>query len=159
MDKQLIINSELCTGCGACEMACAINKTGQCAPGMARINVWREETRGMFVPLTCMQCVNPPCVEACLMNIIYKHVASGITLRHLDQCIGCRTCQIVCPFEGCRYDYQNDVVVNCDLCGGQPECVKYCPTGALSYNNVELTVDANRFDRVVTTINTTIAAR
>lgn len=147
MNKQLIINSELCTGCGSCEMACAIKKTGQCLPGIARIRVWREETRGMFIPMTCSQCFDPPCVQACLMNVIYRDNDNGVTLRKLDQCIGCRTCEVFCPFEGCRYDYLNDVVVSCDLCGEEPECVKYCPSGALKYDWLVQSLDYNRMEK------------
>lgn len=144
MQKQLLVNSELCTGCGLCELACAIKKTGQCYPALARIKVWREETRRIFIPLTCQQCVEAPCANACLMNLIHKDLNTGLTIRQLEMCIGCRTCQAACPFEAAVYDYLQDVVVNCDHCGGHPECVKYCPTGALQYGDFSVTVDYYR---------------
>ena len=46
MNKQLIVDAGKCTGCGLCQIACAINKTGQCEPSLARIKIWREETAG-----------------------------------------------------------------------------------------------------------------
>jgi Fe-S-cluster-containing dehydrogenase component len=76
--------------------------------------------------------------------IIFKNTDNNVTLRNLDSCIGCRTCQVACPFEGCRYDYLNDVVVNCDHCGGNPECVKYCPTEAIKYEELSLVTDYKR---------------
>ncbi|MDD3364797.1 MAG: 4Fe-4S dicluster domain-containing protein [Syntrophomonas sp.] len=144
MNKHLIIDSVKCTGCGLCELACAINKTGQCQPYLARIKIWREETRGIFVPMTCQHCDNPPCASACLMNVITKDPATGLTIRRLEGCIGCRACQLACPFEGCSYDYLQEVIVNCDHCGGNPECVKYCPTGALRYISTAEALDLER---------------
>jgi anaerobic carbon-monoxide dehydrogenase iron sulfur subunit len=136
MTKQLIIDASKCTGCGLCQLACAINKTGQCDPSLARIKSWREETTGIFVPMTCLQCVEPPCARACLMNVINKDPITGLTIRNLAGCIGCRTCQVACPFEASIYDHLQDVVVNCDHCGGDPECVRYCPYGALQYGEI-----------------------
>ena len=133
MDKQLIIDTEKCTGCSLCEMICALNKTGLCHPSLARIKVWREEKQGQYIPLVCQHCCQPLCAEACLMNAISKDRDTGITIRNLQACIACRACQAACPFEGSRYDYLQEVVVNCDLCGGDPQCVKYCPFGALQY--------------------------
>ena len=88
MNKQLLIDSSKCTGCGLCELACAISKTRQCQPQLARIKVWRDETRGIFVPMTCLQCENPPCANACLMNVISKENDKGLTVRRLEACIG-----------------------------------------------------------------------
>lgn len=144
MRKQLVIDSTKCTGCGLCEMACAISKTGQCQPYLARIKVWREETLGMFVPMTCQQCMEPPCATACLMNVISKDPDTGITVRRLDACIACRACQVACPFEASNYDYLQEVVVNCDHCGGNPECVKYCPFGAIQYISTTAVLDSKR---------------
>ena len=30
---------------------------------------------------------------------------------------------------------QDDVARKCDLCGGDPECVRFCPTDALRYES------------------------
>jgi Fe-S-cluster-containing hydrogenase component 2 len=43
---------------------------------------------------------------------------------------------MVCPFSGLRV-LSDRKVVKCDLCGGDPYCVKYCETGALKYVKVE----------------------
>lgn len=146
MSRQVIIEAGKCTGCGLCELACAIQKTGRCLPGLARIAIWRDEALGVQAPLTCLQCENPPCAAACLMNVIGKDPASGLTVRRLESCIGCRACQAACPFEGCVYDYEEDVVVNCDHCGGDPQCVKYCPEGALRYSDPDETLELRRND-------------
>lgn len=144
MNKQLTADSDKCTGCGMCEMVCSVSRTGVCHPSLARLSVWREEKRGIFIPLVCRQCDDAPCIEACLMNIISKDPSTGITVRREDGCIGCRACQVACPFEASRYNHLRDVVVNCDHCSGDPMCVKYCPTGALQYVPVCESLESRR---------------
>jgi anaerobic carbon-monoxide dehydrogenase iron sulfur subunit len=153
MYRQLLIDADKCTGCGLCQLACAIKKTGQCEPSLARIKVWREDQWGLFVPMTCLQCTDPPCAGACLMNVISKDEDSGLTVRRLEGCIGCRACQAACPFEACNYNYLLDVVVNCDHCGGDPECVKFCPYGALQYAEISEVVDRGRTAEALRRIN------
>jgi Fe-S-cluster-containing hydrogenase component 2 len=57
--------------------------------------------------------------------------------RVIDQelCIGCQTCIQACSYElsRIRFDRVKKKAIKCDLCGGDPACVKACPTGALSY--------------------------
>lgn len=146
MKRQLWIDADKCTGCGTCELVCAIGKTGQCQPYHARISVWRLEKQGIYLPMTCQQCEDPPCAAACLMNVISKEEGSGLTVRRLEACIGCRACQAACPFEGCTYDYIEDVVVNCDHCGGNPQCARYCPEGALIYAELEEFLELKRLE-------------
>ena len=49
----------------------------------------------------------------------------------LKTCIGCHDCVVACPFGAMRIDPHDDQVFKCDLCGGDPECAKWCPTGAI----------------------------
>lgn len=53
------------------------------------------------------------------------------------ECIGCQKC-----VEGCakifdisrvRFNSKKKVATKCHLCGGEPQCVKYCPVGAILY--------------------------
>jgi Fe-S-cluster-containing dehydrogenase component len=57
------------------------------------------------------------------------------------ECIGCQQC-----VEGCakifdisrvRFNPKKQVVTKCTLCGGEPNCVKFCPVGALMYAHNE----------------------
>jgi Fe-S-cluster-containing hydrogenase component 2 len=42
-------------------------------------------------------------------------------------------CITACPFGVISLHPEKHVAIKCDLCGGDPECVKHCPTGALKY--------------------------
>ena len=43
-----------------------------------------------------------------------------------EKCIGCLACVDACPFGAIQINPDGDVL-KCDLCGGDPVCVKYCP--------------------------------
>ena len=137
LEKRIVINPELCNGCGICELVCALKKTGEWHPGLSRIKVKRDEKRHLYSPIVCAHCVEPPCMIACLMNVIQKDPETGCTVRNEFACICCHACEISCPFGACLFDYINEVVVNCDLCNGDPVCVKFCPAGALRFESEE----------------------
>jgi ferredoxin len=67
-----------------------------------------------------------------------------------SRCVGCKICMNVCSFshEGefnptlarlCIYmdpfngEVEAEILENCDLCGGRPQCAKWCPFGAIRY--------------------------
>jgi Fe-S-cluster-containing hydrogenase component 2 len=50
-----------------------------------------------------------------------------------SRCIRCRMCTMACPFGNCVYDALTDSILKCNLCEGDPACVKICPSDALEY--------------------------
>jgi Fe-S-cluster-containing dehydrogenase component len=48
-------------------------------------------------------------------------------------CIGCAACVDACPFGMAALHPETGVAILCDLCGGDPACVKRCATGAIVY--------------------------
>lgn len=133
MNGSLMVIPDLCDGCGICELVCALHHSAQWHPALARIRIIADEEKALRLPLFCTHCVSAPCVTACLMNVIGKDEENGRTVRNEAACIGCHACEIACPFGACFFDFIDEVVVNCDLCGGEPACVEYCPQRALLY--------------------------
>lgn len=96
-----LIDTRRCIGCRACEAACIVEN--MVPPGI----FWRyvlEWEHGKypnvtrtFVTMQCMHCENPPCVEACPANALYKNDA-GVVLVDYEKCIGCGYCTAVCPY-------------------------------------------------------------
>ena len=69
-------------------------------------------------------------------------MAAGMSIRwgqwaaqapHLMHCFACSACAVACPMGAVVYDSGVDAYLTCDQCGGDPLCVKICPTGALSF--------------------------
>ena len=67
----LTINSALCTGCRACELACSFHTKKVCDPAISKIQINRNNETGEIiynVPLLCEGCsseIEPACVSAC----------------------------------------------------------------------------------------------
>jgi len=97
------------------------------------VRVVKFDERGMDVPLGCLHCERAPCASACPVGAISTDADTGAVLIDHDVCVGCRLCIGVCPFGAIGYNEETGVVYKCDLCAGDPECVKWCFTGAIRY--------------------------
>ena len=144
-----------CVGCGACVLACRLEN------GWSSDNPWRRVLPlnlrrrpggpTYFLSVACHHCEQPACVTACPSRA-YEKRADGVVIHHEARCIGCRYCEMACPFGAPRYDASKGVMTKCDFCrhessgraarpavapaaGGtpahSPACVAACPTEAL----------------------------
>jgi Fe-S-cluster-containing hydrogenase component 2 len=62
---------------------------------------------------------------------------SGAVVIDPKRCLGakkCGQCAAACHHDSAiRFHPRTGKAINCDLCGGEAECARICPTGALSY--------------------------
>lgn len=77
----------------------------------------------------------PWCLLACPTDAFHVDEAAGAKVIEEEKCSGCMLCMTACPAtpKRIRYNAGKKVCLKCDLCGGDPQCVKFCPTGALTY--------------------------
>jgi len=134
--KSIIFHPEKCIGCRICEVGCAVEHGSEINPLMSRIRVLRDDRRGIDAVGFCVGCEEAPCIDACPVNAISKDEKLGIVIVDDDLCISCGKCTEVCPYHGIFLDIKTKKAVSCDLCGGDPLCVKWCPTHALEYTSV-----------------------
>ncbi|UCH88495.1 MAG: 4Fe-4S dicluster domain-containing protein [Thermoplasmata archaeon] len=130
---KLVFNSELCTGCRACELACSFKHERLFSPHLARIRVVRVDEEGIDVPTGCEQCEVAACIAVCPVRAIYVDPETDGVIIDYDRCIGCKECMTACPFGAVHYNRAKGIFYKCDLCGGDPECVKWCVTGGVQY--------------------------
>ena len=130
--KVIVIDEARCNGCMLCVIACSIVHTGNADLERAHIKVWRSEEE-LYVPLTCHHCETPSCAQACPTKACRQDLEGGRVIIDDAQCIGCRACNVACPFGHAHYDRVGRVSAKCDYCDGEPECVKVCESGAISY--------------------------
>jgi len=148
----ILVDTTKCTGCEKCVQACieankldvhradidrAMIRDGLSADRWANI---QKVADGRFARKSCMHCLEPSCVSACLVGGITK-TPEGPVVYDPDKCIGCRYCMLACPFHIPRYEWDATVpfMRKCDLCfertlqGGKPACVEACPNQALVF--------------------------
>jgi len=137
MQKVVLIEQDKCTGCRLCEMVCSVKHEGVSNPARARIHVIKWFSEAFEMPMICQQCMEAPCIVVCPKNALSRDEGLGTVALDYDLCIGCKMCVTACPFGGMGIDTVANKVVKCDLCDGDPQCVKFCHPGALQF------VDAN----------------
>lgn len=123
---------ELCVACGKCELACAFAHGNGGVAGVSRIRIYRRGPEA-GIPIVCLQCDSAACKAACPVNAISWNLETGALEVDRDKCVECHMCVAACPFGNMLPDPGMNCVAKCDLCGGSPQCVAFCPTGAISY--------------------------
>jgi anaerobic carbon-monoxide dehydrogenase iron sulfur subunit len=139
MPKTLSIDPTRCTGCRVCEIVCSLEHTGECNPNRARIKVMKNDEEGLDLPVVCMHCADPPCVEVCPTGAMTRDNSSGAVSILDEVCLGCKLCMLVCPLGAVTVDSGSPQgrVMKCDLCGGNPKCVIFCEPKAINFVPVE----------------------
>jgi Fe-S-cluster-containing dehydrogenase component len=176
--KGILYDATLCIGCKACMAAC--KEYNNLPPDhYDPKNVWDDpvdlssktynivklytngtgqvkdrETNGYsFVRRFCMHCVDASCTSACPVGALTKDPNTGAVKYNKDVCIGCRYCQIACPYNVPKFEWDKAFpqIQKCQLCshriaqGGYSACCEFCPTGASIYGNVlDLLKEAKR---------------
>jgi carbon-monoxide dehydrogenase iron sulfur subunit len=131
MEKVLTIDQEKCTSCRLCELACSARQYGQFRPTASHVQVAIFPEDAVYFPVVCMQCEDAPCMQVCPSGALVRNSQSGAVDVVDERCVGCRICSLACPFG--VISYVGGKARKCDLCKGEPECVAFCPTGALRF--------------------------
>jgi carbon-monoxide dehydrogenase iron sulfur subunit len=133
MSKVLMISPGKCVGCRTCEDACSLKQAEVTNPSLSRIQVVKLQMGIESIPIACAQCESAPCMEICPVKAISRDGLLGRVIVDHDTCIGCRMCVAICPFGCMNFDSVDKRVFKCELCDGDPTCVKFCQHGALEY--------------------------
>lgn len=165
----LLYDSTLCVGCKACVVACKtagnlpadVDGYGQglydAPEGLNEytrnvIQLAESGADSTFVKKQCMHCVDPACVNACMMGALGKR-EYGIVSWENNKCIGCRYCQVACPFGVPKFQWSKTSprIIKCELCRERlaenklPACVDACPRKAVIFGKRdELLREAHR---------------
>ena len=123
----LIVHEDRCVGCRICEIICSLSHEGIINPNLSRIHVIGY--KGRKFPIMCLQCEDAPCELVCPVEAI--RLQDNVRIVDDNKCIRCKMCTLVCPIGGVLYDYIEHKMIRCDLCGGDPQCVRYCPMDAI----------------------------
>jgi len=125
----LTVDTNKCTGCGACSVACYAEnnlpvvgkdkvKEGR-EMGWIRINRYFKsdgvkdhgiegDTSVHFTPLMCQHCGHAPCESVCPVLATY-HTIDGLNAMVYNRCAGTRYCSNACPYSARKFNYHTYV--------------------------------------------------
>jgi len=120
---------------------CSFGHFEQFNPRMAAVSLIDYTEPEVSVPVMCLQCDEACCVAVCPVGAL-KRESDGFVSYDPDKCIKCKMCQNACPLGNIHFSPIAHRMIKCDLCGGEPKCVRFCYAGA-----IELVDDADLPDR------------
>lgn len=91
------------------------------------------EAEGLYIPMTCQQCQDAPCLNVCPVKAISRDETTAQVSVDYDICIGCRSCVSACPFGAMSFNPTDRKIFKCDLCDGDPQCVRFCEVKAVDF--------------------------
>lgn len=129
----LIYDPEKCSGCYYCMIVCSFTHFEEANFEKAYLRVYPDESNPLvFINAHCTHCEHPFCVAACPIEpkAITKDDDGLVTIDKM-RCIGCKSCNYACPISIPIFEEANGISNKCNFCEGDPQCAKYCSTGAL----------------------------
>jgi len=152
----LLYDTTKCIGCKACVVACreanGLEADTSWSGGLYQapldlnaktktvVKLYDDGTHRSFVKVQCMHCIDPACANACMLGA-FKKREFGIVTYDVNYCIGCRYCEVACPYGVPKFEWSKAApkMVKCELCnhrilqGKMPACVEVCPRQAVIY--------------------------
>lgn len=151
----IVVDYTKCTGCRTCEAVCSAYNNKQSVKGeklnglgnpyFSNIRVYSYNPDA-DIPAVCAMCPDNPCINVCPVEpdpqtgkkALYRDEKTFTIKSDLERCISCGECAKACRVGIIIPNPEtNKPERMCTLCNGDPQCVKYCPYGALSKVRVD----------------------
>lgn len=139
-------NIDDCVGCRLCQVACSLQKEDKIQPSIARVTVYQYYP-GVEFPVLCYQCGDDAkCVEACPVDALSVDTSKKLNSIAIDttRCLrtakggDCTLCQDECPGTAVTFHPTSRAPLICDLCGGDPACIKACPSSTITTKGIKM---------------------
>jgi Fe-S-cluster-containing dehydrogenase component len=102
----MVVDQAKCTGCGYCTLACRAHN--DVSPDIYWNRVIQSGVSGdkpVYISRPCMHCEHAPCVDVCMVRAS-TYRADGIVEMDYDRCIGCRYCEVACPYSARAFNWE-----------------------------------------------------
>jgi Fe-S-cluster-containing dehydrogenase component len=103
----MVIDQDTCIGCGYCTLAC--RATNDVPPDISWnivLDAGQVGEKNVYLPRPCLHCVDAPCVDVCPVEATY-HRSDGVVVIDYDRCIGCRYCEVACPYGARSFNWKD----------------------------------------------------
>lgn len=115
------VDSKKCSGCHLCEMICSLTHLGLINTEKSAIHIKKDDLdTSLNTPILCRQCKEMKCLAG-------EEVMEALEKK---QFIWNRIRAERCPFHA--LSVFDDEAYHCDLCHGNPQCIKVCTPKAIS---------------------------
>jgi Fe-S-cluster-containing dehydrogenase component len=96
----MVIDLERCDGYLTCVRACVDENGLSDGVLWPYVFVYQEpyDVDPRYLVRLCQHCTRAPCVMVCPTGARHRRLADGLVLTDYDVCIGCRYCQVACPY-------------------------------------------------------------
>lgn len=131
--KYVEFHKEKCISCDLCSEVCSLTKLGRIQPSAAAIRVTRNPSvyLGERECAVCDMTHDRACVDSCPVDALTYDEGAGVVRFDAELCTECLACLDACP--NVARDAGSGRIMICDLCDGDPQCVQWCPEGALTW--------------------------
>ncbi|NUB92391.1 4Fe-4S dicluster domain-containing protein [Haloterrigena sp. SYSU A121-1] len=111
----MVLDLEQCDGCLSCVVACAEEHNWERGANWMYVLDYEESASDGHNRLIrpCQHCTDAPCEKVCPTTARHTRDSDGLVLTDYDVCIGCRYCQVACPY-GVNYFQWDDPGVSAD---------------------------------------------
>lgn len=138
--RYLKINAAECSTCGRCVLACVKTHYGEISTGKSAIKVIPDYPCSLKVSIrACTQCWQEFCVKACPTGALYRCEENYVELdrSRCGVCSGVFPCVSACKSKLIFQHPASIYPLKCNLCGGDPECIKECLPNVLTVEEKE----------------------
>ena len=150
MTYAFYFDSQFCTGCKACQIACKDKNHLPLGVLWRRVyeisgggwkrqgGAWTMDVFAYNLTLACNHCEHPVCAGVCPTRA-YSKREDGLVLLDASKCLGCQYCAWACPYGAPQYNPEAGNMTKCNFCednleaGLPPACVAACPMRTLDY--------------------------
>ncbi|ELY48237.1 4Fe-4S ferredoxin N-terminal domain-containing protein [Natronorubrum sulfidifaciens] len=115
----MALDLEYCDGCLACVVACADEHNWDQGANWMYVLDYEDETTSEEFPnrliRPCQHCTDAPCEKVCPTTARHTRDSDGLVLTDYGVCIGCRYCQVACPYGVNYFQWEEPTVSDDEL--------------------------------------------
>jgi Fe-S-cluster-containing dehydrogenase component len=96
----MTINLNNCDGCLACMVACSQEHGLSRGANWMYVMAYEDDHQDdeNFLVRPCQHCTDSPCTKVCPVGARHTREEDGLVLTDYEICIGCRYCEVSCPY-------------------------------------------------------------